>query len=59
MTQSGIEPRSSGLLANTLPTRPMSRLDYLKACLQYGFAKIEHGKASRMEKKERKKERKK
>ena len=25
-TRPGIEPRSSGSLANTLPTRPMSRL---------------------------------
>ena len=27
MTRPGIEPRSPGPLANTLPTRPMSRVD--------------------------------
>ncbi len=35
MTQPGIEPRSPGTLANTLPTRPMSRSNDNYICLIY------------------------
>ena len=41
MTQPGIEPRSSGSLANTLPTRTMSRLNVVQRSLIREFALYE------------------
>ena len=37
MTRIGIEPRSPGPLANTLPTEPISRLTQTKTACNYGI----------------------